>query len=364
MARICLVSCVSEKLDHASPACDLYTSDLFRKAQRYAIERADQWFILSAEHGLVTPEAVTAPYDKTLNAMPVDERRQWAAKVLKALTEVICAGDEVAFLAGDRYREFLVPELEATGVRVRVPMEGLRIGEQLRWLNSAHAQDVERFYGLLDDLSRKLGGPRCLGHCCGRDRWPERGIYFFFEPGEMRRYRPSRSRVVRIGTHAITTGRRSELWGRLAAHRGTASGHGNHRGSIFRKHAGAAIMRRDSLVHPGTWLQKEATRAEKLLERDLERRVSEYLASTTLLWLDVDDAPSPESERATIERNAIALLSQADAVIDPPSRHWLGLQSVTDEIRTSGLWNVQCVGEPYDPAFLDVMERRVTAMKP
>ena len=38
-------------------------------------------------------------------------------------------------LAGDRYREFLTPMLQARGVQVDVPMQGLRIGEQLRWLD-------------------------------------------------------------------------------------------------------------------------------------------------------------------------------------------------------------------------------------
>lgn len=41
-------------------------------------------------------------------------------------------------LAGDRYREFLTPMLQARGVQVDVPMQGLRIGEQLRWLDRRH----------------------------------------------------------------------------------------------------------------------------------------------------------------------------------------------------------------------------------
>ena len=40
----------------------------------------------------------------------------------------------VVFLAGQRYREFLEPSLRSRGLVVSVPMEGLRIGEQLRWL--------------------------------------------------------------------------------------------------------------------------------------------------------------------------------------------------------------------------------------
>lgn len=45
------------------------------------------------------------------------------------------ANKHATILAGDRYREFLTPMLQARGVQVDVPMQGLRIGEQLRWLD-------------------------------------------------------------------------------------------------------------------------------------------------------------------------------------------------------------------------------------
>jgi len=43
--------------------------------------------------------------------------------------------DTVIILAGMRYREFLMDYLQSTFPRVEVPMENLRIGEQLRWLS-------------------------------------------------------------------------------------------------------------------------------------------------------------------------------------------------------------------------------------
>ena len=42
--------------------------------------------------------------------------------------------ETVVFLAGQRYREFLRASLRSRGLSVSVPMEGLRIGEQLGWL--------------------------------------------------------------------------------------------------------------------------------------------------------------------------------------------------------------------------------------
>jgi hypothetical protein len=38
--------------------------------------------------------------------------------------------DQFTFLAGDKYRKYLLPELE----HIKIPMQGLKIGEQLQWL--------------------------------------------------------------------------------------------------------------------------------------------------------------------------------------------------------------------------------------
>ena len=82
----------------------------------------------------------------------------------------------------------------------------------------------------------------------------------------------------------------------------------------------------------------------------------------SILWLDIADEPGPLSQRAYIERNAIALLSNDLSPFDPPSETWLGLHSARDDIRTSGLWNLNHVREQYDPKFLDVFEQLINAM--
>ena len=97
------------------------------------------------------------------------------------------------------------------------------------------ADALDRLYELLGDLRSRLGGARTLASCTGRMDWPARGVYLFFEPGEMRR--DGTPRVVRVGTHALTVGSRTTLWQRLSQHRGYLSGRwaggGNHRGSVF-----------------------------------------------------------------------------------------------------------------------------------
>ncbi len=72
------------------------------------------------------------------------------------------------------------------------------------------------------------------------------------------------------------------------------------------------------------------------------------------LWLPVEDAAGPDSDRGLIERNATALLSNPAACrLDPPSPAWLGRHAPAAAVRASGLWNVRHVGEGWDPAFLD-----------
>jgi hypothetical protein len=138
-----LVSCVSQKQEQESAARDLYVSDWFCKARRYAESSGCPWFILSAEYGLVPPARLVAPYERTLNKMEVADRRAWAERVARQLVEAVPDLSQVVFLAGERYREFLVQHLAGRGVAVSVPMEGLRIGEQLSWLGQHSPHPVK-----------------------------------------------------------------------------------------------------------------------------------------------------------------------------------------------------------------------------
>lgn len=132
--RVVLVSCVGQKMDVSAPACDLYTSALFAGMRSYAEKHANRWFILSAMHGVLSPSEVIEPYEQTLNTMGVKDRRQWASAVCKELLTVLHFGESITVLAGERYREGVVPFLVERGFPVEIPMKGLRIGEQLRWL--------------------------------------------------------------------------------------------------------------------------------------------------------------------------------------------------------------------------------------
>ena len=131
---VALVSCVKQKRNSAAPARDLYLSQLFRGLRRYAETHADAWYILSAEHGVLHPEQVVEPYERTLNTMPKRERITWAERVQQQLIELLPADAEVILLAGLRYREEIEPFLRQRGFPVSVPLAGLKIGKQLQRL--------------------------------------------------------------------------------------------------------------------------------------------------------------------------------------------------------------------------------------
>ena len=226
---------------------------------------------------------------------------------------------------------------------------------------------VKRFYETLVRLKERAGGFRTLAACDGRMDWPRRGVYFFFEEGEVRRESGFGLRVVRVGTHALKAGSKTTLWKRLRNHKGTKRGHGNHRGSIFRLLVGNALMRREGNLHVPTWGQRSSAPKEvREREKELEKKVSAYIGTMPFLWLKVDDKPSPESLRGYIERNSIALLSnygkpQAE-VIDQPSDKWLGRSSDRDKVCKSGLWNSNHVEEEYESAFLSKLAELVSEM--
>jgi cytoplasmic iron level regulating protein YaaA (DUF328/UPF0246 family) len=133
---------VAKKATTPLPAASLYRSAWFLKAHRFVtgqLRPGDLWFILSAAYGLVPPRKVLAPYNQTLATATKQERQIWSQKILKALDQVLEPTDSVVILAGVAYRSFLLPALRAKGIPIQIPMRGLSIGRQLRWL-TAHSE--------------------------------------------------------------------------------------------------------------------------------------------------------------------------------------------------------------------------------
>ena len=176
--------------------------------------------------------------------------------------------------------------------------------------------------------------------------------------------------IGRVSTHALKNVSKSTLWGRLSNHRGSRSGLGNHRGSIFRLLVGISLANRNNRPLPTSWGDKKARRKkmnqlELNAEYELEKYVSDYICAMPFIYLNVSSDTGPNSDRSFIERNAIAILSNChEPVIDQSSLNWLGRHCDRELVRCSDLWNQNHVKEKYDASFLDIMENRVMKTEP
>ncbi len=201
-------------------------------------------------------------------------------------------------------------------------------------------KDVASFYELLKQLEERVGGRRRLAECHRNMGWPERGVYFFFEEGETRSGSETDLRVVRVGTHAVTAKSKSRLWHRLYEHKQDGGR------SVFRDHVNRALKKR-----------AESKRGYR--DHNHTRCISDHIRQMPFLWLDVGGQNGHQS-RTRLERNAIALLSNWHRdERDEPSDSWLGKHSVKNEIKRSGLWNVQHVKGEYGGSFLEEMKNYV-----
>jgi len=132
--KIVLISCASKKLAYKSKAEDLYISTLFRFSLAYAKKlKPDKIFILSAKYGLLNLNDEIATYNETLNNKSVSDIKIWAEKVVSKLGKIANLQNDIfIFFTGKKYREYLLPQIRY----YKIPLKGLRIGEQLKFIKN------------------------------------------------------------------------------------------------------------------------------------------------------------------------------------------------------------------------------------
>lgn len=146
MTEFVLISCSKSKQKGVHQARDLYEpSPIFRKRRRFAEERGDRWGILSAEHGYLPPWQAIGDYERHIS----NRSQVWGAFVLGDLLRDLNYHDvdTVTILAGGRYVEPLVCELEAHRYDVVDYNSGLRPGERMSALNDALARGEQTTLG-------------------------------------------------------------------------------------------------------------------------------------------------------------------------------------------------------------------------
>ena len=148
-ADLYLIACAARRGVTRTAARELYSSASFRKARACVELTGRPWAILSAKYGLLWPDDVVAPYEKKLDW---GESRAWSERVVTALEPHLNGVSSVVFLAGDVYRRHIAADLGERGIRVLVPMKGLRKGEQNAWLSACLAQSDSVTSGRLAEI--------------------------------------------------------------------------------------------------------------------------------------------------------------------------------------------------------------------
>jgi hypothetical protein len=317
--------------------------------------------ILSAKHGLIGPCEILKPYDCKLTTLSPRERKALTERVSRQAATLFEAGNvRLSSICGEEYDDLLVE----AGVRFDRKTEfALPIGMKLQALGAA--TDPNKSQQLLDATYKTLW--RLAKHSRLRrlkdviqGDMPDSGVYLFFDERERRLKDIDQLRIVRIGTHGVALGSKASLRNRLRTHFGTVSGEGNHRSSIFRLHTGRSLINATLAPAINSWGESAVEKSALRAERELEQAVSKYLSELYVLLITVPGGSDKNNDRAYLEQNLIALLSNALHPLDPPSCEWLGLSSAKQEIRRSGLWNVKHVVQSFDPKYLEVLDYYVS----
>lgn len=215
--------------------------------------------------------------------------------------------------------------------------------------DSRDSRNLRKFYELIDRLEEGLDGKKPCNCIYKESDIPEGGIYFIFEENENRACEQGKMRVVRVGKEVSFSGRWKQHWGQ-------SNGGGNHRISAFRRRIGEAIISRKGLDVP-TWdfdgiprleLPKEEKEAEELVSKHIRERMQ-------LLWVSI-----PLNDIIPMEKKSISFISNCRKPFDRPTSDWLGNDSPYEEVKLSGLWNIddtgQYTGDIDDQCFLLLLE--------
>jgi hypothetical protein len=357
-SSVCIVSCSATKGTAKTWAEDLYRSETFGLARRYAHAQADRWFIFSAKHGLLPPARCIEPYDQQISDMSRAELDGLVHRLKRQLDKWGLRDQSCVSLCDADYNS----TLRSAGLQlIDCPVETMPKFAKIEWLRAR--TDPQKSEADLDAMYlaiRRL----IAGHALKplrelvRAEIPQSGVYLFFDFEEHRLRHPSELRIVRVGTHGVASGSRASLRDRLRTHLGTAAGGGNHRSSVFRLHVGRALMERGEAHRVDTWGSVSApmTTRQRRSEERLEAKVSEYLGSLLVSVIDTPGDPSKDNDRAYLEQNLIGLISNGYRPLDPATHGWLGNDSDKTAIRRSGLWNVNHTNQAYHATFPRMLE--------
>lgn len=306
MSKIALISCTSSKKDYECEAKELYSNSLaFRLEYEIASKIAEKVYILSAKHGLISPNTVLAPYNYTLINKPKSVKVKWSNTVLNQMKqEVSLENDEFIIFTGKDYYGYLLSSMK----NYWLPLKGIRQGERIPALRNLLAFENETNLCMaVHELFNKM--PRMNYKMI--DKIPfDNGIYVMFDNGQ--KYGKF-DRIVGIGTYT---------W--------------DKNGNIFRKNIGKALLNKSHDPYLDIFTldtSNEINRNKVDKEKQIESSVSDYLRENiSFTCFPV----SKEEDRLRYKEAIISLLNNSNDFF--PDKSWLGKFSPVGKICKSGLW--------------------------
>lgn len=135
---IVMISCSNSQKEGLNIAHEHYISPLFVKSWMFANKiNADEIFILSTKHGLLSPYTYIEQYDFI---KPIIGWEKWADSIVNGLKKHgISANDKIIILASDKYCKYLEQSFQLLFPHrfqhIIKPLKNLTIGARLKELN-------------------------------------------------------------------------------------------------------------------------------------------------------------------------------------------------------------------------------------
>lgn len=128
--NICFISCGAAKMKIRCTAANMYIGSVFLKSKFYAEEMFDEYFILSAKHGLLSRKQKISPYNEKLTTK---NQKEWSLKVAAQINESFGIDSRLSFLGGDLYLKQLFPLIKNKNKEIL--FGGLQMGEKMQRIN-------------------------------------------------------------------------------------------------------------------------------------------------------------------------------------------------------------------------------------
>lgn len=142
MNKLCIVQCGGQKIWKESPeigpvrAKEAYTSPYFKKNKAYAERFGDDWMILSAKYGFLSPDDKIEDYDVTFKLKksgPISYQELKNQVWNKGLDNY----STILVLGGKEYLDAVKAAFSSASCMIQSPFEGLSIGQRMRAIDCA-----------------------------------------------------------------------------------------------------------------------------------------------------------------------------------------------------------------------------------